>query len=269
MKAGFIERSLRKLAFESDYASGAERIGAGKGLLQGVDPRVKVAGLFGLVMVAAASRQLPVIAVLFGAAFILALVSRIPVGRLAVWIWTPVLFFTGTVALPALFITPGRMVAALGPVSISAEGLHSAIMLLSRAETAATLSGLLVLTTPWPAVLRALRTFHLPVVFVVILGMTYRYIFVILQSAFEMMESRRSRSVGPLARAERRRIAASSVGVLLSKSLQLSGDVHLAMQSRGFRGEVRLLEDFHAKASDWVWLGGFAALAAAVVWWQR
>ena len=269
MKAGFIERSLRKLATESDYALGAERLGAGRGLLQRVDPRVKVAGLFGLVIVAAASRRLSAIGILFAAALLLALVSRIPAGRLAVWIWTPVLFFTGTVALPALFITPGRIVAAPGPFTITAEGLHSAIMLLSRAETAATLSGLLVLTTPWPAVLRALRTFHVPVIFVVILGMTYRYIFVILQSAFEMMESRRSRSVGPLAPAERRRIAASSVGVLISKSLQLSGDVHLAMQSRGFRGEVRLMDNFEAKTSDWVWLGGFAALAGAAVWWQR
>ena len=35
-------------------------------------------------------------------------------------------------------------------------------------------------------------------VVVVILGMTYRYIFVILQTAFEMFESRKSRTVGVL-----------------------------------------------------------------------
>ena len=58
------------------------------------------------------------------------------------------------------------------------------------------------------------------------------------------------------------------VGVLLSKSLQLSSDVHLAMQSRGFRGEVYLLDDFQAHAIDWFWLAGFAALALAMLWWQ-
>ena len=44
--------------------------------------------------------------------------------------------------------------------------------------------------------------------------------------------------MGQLGPIESQRMAASAVGVLLSKSFQLSGDVHLAMQSRGFRGEV-------------------------------
>jgi len=56
---------------------------------------------------------------------------------------------------------------------------------------------------------------------------------------------------------------------LLSKSLQLSGDVHLAMQSRGFRGEVYVMQDFRARMADWYWLTSFAALAAAGLWWGR
>jgi energy-coupling factor transporter transmembrane protein EcfT len=106
-------------------------------------------------------------------------------------------------------------------------------------------------------------------VLVTILGMTFRYIFVILQTAWDMMESRRSRAVGKLEASERRRIAAASAGVLLSRSLQLSNEVHLAMQSRGFRGEVYVLDDFRARLSDWLWLFAFATTAAAVVVWPR
>jgi energy-coupling factor transporter transmembrane protein EcfT len=68
---------------------------------------------------------------------------------------------------------------------------------------------------------------------------------------------------------ERRRLAASAAGVLLGKSLQLSGDVHLAMQSRGFRGEVYVIDDFHATLADWCWLSGFAVVIAAALWWGR
>jgi len=75
--------------------------------------------------------------------------------------------------------------------------------------------------------------------------------------------------VGELGPIESRRMAASAVGVLLSKSFQLSGDVHLAMQSRGFRGEVYVLPDFRARAADWYWLGGFIVLAAGALWWGR
>jgi cobalt/nickel transport system permease protein len=267
--SGFVEKTLRGFSSASKYAAFAELLASGGGLLQTVDPRVKVAGLFGLVIVVAAARELRAIGALFAVALMLALVSRIPFMKLAGWVWTPVLFFTGLIALPAIFLTPGNAVFTAGGLAITKQGLRSAAFLISRAETAATLSALLVLTTPWARVLRALRTFRVPVVVVVILGMTYRYIFVILRTALEMFESRKSRTVGVLNPGDRRRLAAASVGVLLSKSLQLSGDVHLAMQSRGFRGEVYLMDDFQARAIDWFWLAGFAGLALTALWWQH
>lgn len=266
MKSGFVERTLAGLIAASDYAASAEQLAAARGALQAIDPRVKVAGLFALVLAAAAARNLPTVAGLFVSALLLAGISRIRFQRLAGWVWTPVLFFTGTIALPAVFLTPGRALAAWGPVAIAAPGLDSAALLVARAETAATLAALLVLTTPWPWVLKSLRVFRCPVLVVAILGMTYRYIFVILETALDMFESRKSRTVGSLAPAERRRLAAASAGVLLSKSLQLSADVHLAMQARGFRGEVYLLDDFRARPADWVWCAGFALLAAAALW---
>ena len=265
----FIERTLASLLRASEYASAAEHSAEARGLLQRVDPRVKVVGLILLVIVVAASRHLVVIGALFAFALALALSSRISVGKLASWVWSPVLIFTGAIALPAIVLTPGHAVAALGGLAITAQGLRSAAYLLSRAETAATLSALLVLTTPWPWVLKALRVLKCPTVLVAILGMTYRYVFEILRTALDMFESRRSRTVGSLSPAENRRLAASAVGVLLSKSVHLSDDVHLAMQSRGFRGEVHVLPDFRARAADWCWLAGFIFLAAAALWWGR
>lgn len=269
MRAGFIERTLASLLAASDYARTAEQLALERGVLQRIDPRVKVAAIFGLIVGVAVSRQLRVIGLLFGFALMLALVSRIGFGKLFRWVWGPVLFFTGTIALPAPFITPGRPVAEFSGIFITAQGLRSAAFLLSRAETAATFSALLVLTTPWTRVLKALRTFRCPVILVAVLGMTYRYIFVVLQTAFEMFEARQSRTVGVMEPRERRRLAASAAGVLLGKSLQLSGDVHLAMLSRGFRGEVYLIDDFHAKLADWFWLAGFAVVIAAALWWGR
>jgi cobalt/nickel transport system permease protein len=51
--------------------------------------------------------------------------------------------------------------------------------------------------------------------------------------------------------------------------VHMAEEVHLAMRSRGFRGEIYLLQDFRARAADWCWLGGFALLAAASLWWGR
>jgi energy-coupling factor transporter transmembrane protein EcfT len=85
-------------------------------------------------------------------------------------------------------------------------------------------------------------------------------------TAEEMFESRRSRMVGRLEPNEARRLAIRTAGVLLSKTMQLSGDVYLAMQSRGFRGEVYVLDEFAMRRRDWTWLALFFALGAAALW---
>ena len=254
-RRGFIERTLKSLLRAAEYAADAEHSAESGGVLQRVDPRVKVVGLMVLVVVVAASHRLAAIGGMFVLGVALALLSGIGVSKLAGWVWIPVLLFTGAIALPAIVLVP--------------QGVRSAAFLIARAETAATLSALLVLTTPWPLVLKALRVLKCPIVVVAILGMTYRYIFEILRTALDMFESRRSRTVGELGPIESRRLAASAVGVLLSKSFQLSGDVHLAMQSRGFRGEVYVLPDFRARAADWCWLAGFVSLGAGALWWGR
>jgi len=249
----------------------AEELAKSDGLLQRLDPRIKLVGMLALVVASAMAHKLWVIGALFAVAVGVAVISRVTLGNLAKRVWLPILLFTGVIALPAPFIIPGREIWRLpGPGwRVTAQGLASACYLVARVETAATLSVLLVLCTPWSHVLKALRVLRVPVVFVVILGMTYRYVLLLLQTAHDMFDSRRSRMVGDLEAAERRRVAASSAGVLMSKSLQLSGDVYSAMLSRGFHGEVFLLDDFRTSALDWLMLAVFVVVATGGFYFGR
>ncbi len=267
----FLERTLSSFVQALERALYAEELAKVKGLLQRLDPRVKVIGILGLIVAAAMARKLWVIGAVFVIALILAISSRVPLAILTQRVWIPVLLFTGVIALPAPFVIPGREVWRLPwlgwPVTV--QGFTSAAYLVTRVETAATLSVLLILSTPWSHVLKALRVLRVPVVVVAILGMAYRYIFLLLESAHDMLESRRSRMVGNLEGPERRRVAAASVGVLMSKTLQLSGDVYSAMLARGFRGEVYVLDDFKTAALDWIMLAVFVTLAAGAFYWGR
>jgi cobalt ECF transporter T component CbiQ len=267
----FLERTLASFLNAMDHALRAEALAKARGLLQTLDPRVKVVGILALIIAAATAHKLWVIAAVFLVALSLALSSRVSPLLLAKRVWIPVLLFTGIIALPAPFAIPGRVVWRLPGLGwpLTAQGLLSAQYLVARVETAATLSVLLILSTPWTHVLKALRVLRVPVVLVVILGMAYRYIFLLLESARDMLESRRSRMVGELKGSDRRRLAAASVGVLMSKTLQLSGDVYSAMLARGFRGEVAMLDDFHTAASDWIMLAVLAALAAGAIYFGR
>ncbi|MGI8989122.1 MAG: cobalt transporter CbiM [Bryobacteraceae bacterium] len=270
-RKGFVERTVAGLLEAMEHALFAERIARADGLLQRFDPRVKLAGLLALILAATAVHSLRVLLALFAVAVVLALLSRISLRTLATRAWIAAFAFSGAIAIPAIFITPGLILYRLPLLGwpITHQGLTSAAFLILRVETAATLSMLLILSTLWTHVLRSLRFFRVPVVLVAILGMTYRYIFLLLQTARDMFESRQSRLVGTLESPDRRRLAAASIGVLLGKTFQLSGDVHTAMQARGFRGEVRLLDDLRMQPSDWVRLGALAGVAGVAAWLGR
>src|SRR5678815_1493142 len=256
---GVVERSLASFVEALERAFYAEELAKKNGLLQKLDPRVKIAAVLPLIVVAALARRLWVIVALFAAAVVLALLSKVPLATLAKRVWLGVLTFTGFISFPALFLTPGQAIYTLPLLgwTVTEHGLRAAMYLIMRAETAATFSVLLVLCTSWSNVLKALRVLRLPVVLVVILGMTYRYIFLLLRNAHDMFMSRKSRMVGHLDGREQRRAATAGAGALMSKTIQLSGDVYLAMRSRGFQGEVYVLDEFQTHWFDWAMLAVF------------
>ena len=268
---GAIERTLASFVDAMEHAFYAEQLAKRNGLLQRLDPRIKIVSILPLILIAALVRRLWVVAALFVFALVIAVLSRVPFSILAKRVWLGVLTFTGLISFPAVFLTPGRAVYSL-PLAgwtVTEQGLRAAAYLIMRAETAATFSVLFVLCTPWSKVLKALRVLRVPIVLVVILGMTYRYIFLLLKNAHDMFTSRRSRIVGRLDGRQQRQTATASAGVLMSKTIQLSGDVYLAMRSRGFQGEVYALDEFRTAPFDWSMLSLFTTIAAAAFWWGR
>jgi cobalt ECF transporter T component CbiQ len=216
----FVERSVIGLLAATEYALSAEEIARKNGLLQRLDPRVKLVGLIGLLVAAALAQKISAIGAIFAVALMIAALSRVPLKTLLKRGWIGALLFSGLIALPAVFITPGDVVYRLPllGLSITWSGLRSAAFLIARVETSVTLSLLLVICTPWAHALKALRALGAPAPLVVILGMTYRYIFLLIGAAREMLEARQSRSVGAMEPSDERRYAAGAIGVLLGKT---------------------------------------------------
>src|SRR5207245_805040 len=113
--------------------------------------------------------------------------------------------------------------------------------------------------------LRALRAVGVPQAFVVVLSMTYRYLFLFLHTVNGMFEARRSRMVGRTGGAEQRAWIAGSMGALLNRSFQLGSGVYAAMLARGFTGEARGHDRFRMGRADWAALGGSVLVCAAVI----
>ncbi len=262
-----VERTLAELLRVAERSLHAEETARRGGLLQALDARTKWIGLGGLVLAAGLARSFAVLGALFGLALLLALFSRLRLRELAARVFLPALLFTALVGGPALFLTAGPPLAGLpAAFGVSAPGARSVGFLLLRVETLASFSLLLVLTTPWARLLAALRSLRVPATVVVILGMTYRFLFLLLAGTHDLFLARRSRSVGRLAPHDARQLVTRTAGVLLSRTMQTSQQVYLAMVARGFTGEVRLLDPLAMRARDWGALAVSLGLAGTAIW---
>ncbi len=269
-RSSVLEPTLRGLTETLERALFAEEISGKPGLFQSLDARVKVLSVLALLIGVSLSRNLLVIGGLYFLALILAIFSSIPAGFFITRVWLTLPFFTGLIILPALFITPGPPLAhlPLGLV-ITHTGVITVLFLLLRVSTSVSLTLLLILTTPWNTVLSALSVLRIPDIFILILGMTYRYIYLLLHTTNDMFLSRKSRLVGRLDIAQERRMLAAITGTLLNKTLDLSSEVYLAMQSRGFRGSMVTLKPFRMQTRDWFWLFIFLAFTTLAIYLGR
>jgi len=266
-RSSFVERTLVDINATLEQSLFAEQTARLPGLLQELDPRLKILSALLVLLAVGVSRNLLVILVLYFLVLALALFSRVPLAFFVKRVWLFIPFFTGVVALPALFITPGPVLVHL-PLGliITKTGLTTALFLLLRVGTSVSVAVLLILTTPWNSVLKSMGVLRLPPVIILILGMTYRYIHLLLHLTNDMFLSRKSRLLRRMRGPEERRLIAATSGTLLNKSLQVSSEVHLAMQSRGFRNYPRTMDTFKMRTIDWLSGAVVIITVATAIW---
>lgn len=249
----------------------SEEVAARPGLLQRLDPRLKIFTVLALLVVTALVRHLPVLLAAYAATLALAAASRLPLRFFVQRVWLFIPIFTGVVVLPATLsvVSPGEVVIPLwhwhgSAAGLTAEGLRGAALIVTRVATSISLVVLLTLTTPWVRLLAALRAVAVPKIFVLVIGMAYRYLFLLLGTVTDMYTARKARLVG---RADDvrsgRAFVAASAGVLFGKASGLSEEVHQAMVARGYRGEAVALDRFRLRGLDVGWLA--AAIVASVL----
>jgi cobalt/nickel transport system permease protein len=272
-KGSFAEKTLKGGTSLMRQAIYGEDVAAQPGLLQQLDPRVKLVTLIGLLVVAGLARSVIVLLGIYAAVLALGVVTGLSLVFFVKRVWLFIPIFTGIVVLPATLnlITPGTIVVPLGTwfgheVGFTSEGLHGAAIIIVRVAVSISLVVLLTLTTPWTRLLSALRALFVPKIFILVLGMAYRYLFHLLGSVTDMYTARTSRTVDPdVGVASGRRFVAASAGALFGKAHALSDEVYLAMVARGYDGNARTLTAFRLRTLDVVWVVGCILAGAAIL----
>ncbi|PLY00309.1 MAG: cobalt ECF transporter T component CbiQ [Desulfuromonas sp.] len=219
-----------------------------------LDPRVKVVVVLTFILTVASYGRYEVTSMLPLALFPWLLISLggLPLGYLArkVLLVAPFALFIG-IFNPLLDQTP---YLSIGDLEISGGWLSFASILLRFVLTVSS-ALILIATTSFPGVCRALERLGAPRVFAVQLLFLYRYLFVLVEEGARMVRARKLRSQP--GRGEGFRSLIPLLGQLLLRTLARAQRIHQAMLCRAFDGEFRSTHREHFGRQETLFLCGW------------
>lgn len=272
MNSNFIERSiLGALSFLKESVF-ADQYAVEKGLMQALDPRVKTVSILAFILLALWCGNVFILLGLYAVCLALAVCSRINLGFFLkrTWVFIPV--FSLFIAVPALFsfFTPGETVFSFKlfrvTLEITRQGLNGACLFVTRVIVSVSFAVLLSITTRHFQLLKVLRIFGIPQIFVMTLGMCYRYIYLFVEIIENTYLAIKSRAGTAVHYRKGQHLVSWNIAFLWQRSCRLNEDVYMAMLSRGYRGEPAVIEDFRFKPADYLWAGLVLAVSAVFLY---
>ena len=125
-------------------------------------------------------------------------------------------------------------------IGITDNGAQIVLRMFLKVFNSLTLTFLILLSTTFYRLIKALRFIRVPSLFILIITLSYKFIFIMAQTVEEMYLALRSRWIGNKDRKETQKIIAGRMGFLFRKSWMRYEDIYKAMSARGFTGELTL-----------------------------
>jgi len=232
-----------------------EPFAQGSSLLHGLDARAKFVGAFvySVVVAVVGDFLVLVLAVLFSLALLGA--ARLDTARLV----RRLVVINAFIAFLWLFLpwsVPGTIVAEVGPIEITREGVLLALQVTLRCNAIVWACIALLGTSRIVDLAHALRALRVPEKLVVVLFFCVRYIQVVHDEYRRLVDAMRLRAFKPRTNLHTYRTYANLVGTLLVRSHDRAARIYEAMLCRGFNGRFPNLGEGSIRGQD---------VAAAVV----
>lgn len=150
-------------------------------------------------------------------------------------------------------------------LGISAAGLLLAGNIFMKALGATACLYALSLNTPMVALLAAFRKMGLPVLLSDLMGLIYRFIFVLLDTASAIMTAQHAR-LGYSSVKTGYGSFGMMLTMLLIRALKRSDDLYTALEARGYQGELAVLEDHYVKSPGLVLSTVLLNIFLGIIW---
>lgn len=269
MKTPFIEKGMHHVAEVIKTWYIQWETASGDNFFQKIDARVKVIFLLFYLIIVSLKKDI-LWEVLIGAfVFILTLVSRLNIFSLyrRVLFWG--FFFGFLIALPSAFnvITRGEIIFPIlhlsrpysfwiyripDEIGFTREGIYGVMMLTSRVMNSLALSFFVLYTTPFPEIIKGLKVLKVPDSFLMIITLSYKYMFIFAKTVEDMHLAKKSRLAGKVSNAEARRWIAGRLAFIFKKTMLRCEEIFKAMIGRGFSADIKISEVRKLHTRDWV-----------------
>jgi cobalt ECF transporter T component CbiQ len=268
VKAPFLERGIGHLAgvIRNGYAQW--EFSSQNGFFQRIDARVKVLFLLFFILIVSLKRDvLPETCICFFV-FVLTLFSRLSILKVYRRVLLLGFVFGFLVALPSAFnvITRGEIILPIvrlpksynfwiyyipTDIGLTREGIYGVAMLTLRVINSLSLSFLVLYTTPFQEIIRALKVLKVPDSFLIIITLCYKYIFIFSKTVEDMHLAKKSRIVRELNHAEAREWIAGRMAFIFRKARLRCEEVFKAMIGRGFSDSIKFYGFTKMRMADW------------------
>lgn len=268
IKLPFIEKGIHGFAniIRTSYIQW--ELSSGRGFSQNVDARVKVLFLLFFIIIVSLKRDLLSEVFIGCFVFLLVLISRLDILNFYRRVLLLGFIFGFLVALPSAFniITKGDIIFPIlhlsGPytfwiysipktIGITEEGTFGVIMLTLRIINSLSLSFLVLYTTPFHEIIKALKVLKTPDSFLLVITLSYKYIFLFAKTAGDMHLAKKSRLAGTESHKETRRWVTGRLAFMFKKTKLKCEDIFNAMLSRGFSDDIRVYGFRKLNTGDW------------------
>ena len=277
-----IDRGIRKFSSLVISLIREDETISRKGFLQMLDPRVKILFLAFFVTIVSIKQTIP--HQLFIALFtmILALLSRVPLDRFYLKIWGCTFVFGFLIAFPAAtnVITPGELIWPIitlaepydfwiyhipQEIGFTTGGLRALAMLCLRIMNSLAISFLVLYTTPFSQLVKALQIFKIPASFLLIISLSLKYIVVFSRNVEDMYLARKVRSLQAESGPAARMWVAGRMAYFFRRTERRYEEIYRAMKGRGYTGEYRQPTVASVSTSDRL-ACGFFLLCGMMIW---
>lgn len=257
LKTPFLEKGIHRVAkiIKTNYSQWESA--SKNGLFQKIDARIKVLFFIFLIIIISLKQEIAPEVLIGIFIFFLAWISRLPIFPFYRRVFILGFFFGFLISLPSALnlVTKGKIILPLlslsrpydfwiyhipAEIGITQEGLHGVVMLTLRVMNSVSLVFLILYTTPFPDLMRALKIWKVPDGLLVMTVLSYKYFFLFAKTVEDMHLAKKSRQIRELGKGEVRQWVAGRIALIFGKTQKRSEEIFRAMLSRGFSDSIKI-----------------------------